>query len=277
MTDSILELRNVNFRYPTGLNDTLKNIDFKVRENEKIVLLGNNGVGKSTLFLLMNGILHPNSGEMYLDGQLLTKSKTDTRKLRETVGLIFQDPDSMFIAPTVKEEISFGLYNLGYGDKEVRKKTTDVMELLQIEELNSKAPHQLSGGEKKLVSIASVLVMKPKIILFDEPTAGLDSENAKNLLEVLKILSDEGISLMVSTHDMDFAWSFSERAIILKAGSIISQGESEKLLSDEEVLRIGGLYEPVVAKIGKMLVKDTTSLPKSILELENLIKNIRLK
>ena len=275
MKNQILELKNVKYIYPTGIQPVLKGVDLKISNGEKIALLGNNGAGKSTLFLLMNGVLHSTDGDIYLDRVKVKNSKSEITKLRHTIGLVFQDPDKMFIAPTVEGEISFGLFNLGYEKSKVREIVNDTIKLLKIEELRDRAPHQLSGGEKKLVSIASILAMKPRIMLFDEPTAGLDPSNTEKLLEVFKILEDEGITVVISTHDMDFAWSFADRALILKDGEIIGDGNCEIVLRDIKLLRSAGLKEPIISKIGRAL-NISFPLPRNVWQLEEQIEDTKI-
>lgn len=270
--NAILELRRVTYSYPTGEVPTLNNMDLKIFPGEKVALLGNNGAGKSTLFLILNGLIHPDKGEIMMDNKILTTSKSDIQKIRNSVGLVFQDPDKMFIAPTVMGEVSFGLFNMGLGEDEVEKIVDETLQLLNIEHLKYRAPHNLSGGEKKLVSIASILAMKPKIILFDEPTAGLDPENSENLKDVFKILENEGITLIMSTHDMDYAWEFADRAIILSNGIIVGDGRRGEIMTDKKLLYMSGLKEPVVPRICKSIFKENAVDVRTLEELENLIE-----
>lgn len=270
-----VKLKNVFYKYSVSEKFALEDITLEFFSGENVVVLGENGMGKSTLFLTTNGVYKPTSGEISI-GSHIIKDKNDLTSLRKTVGLVFQDPETQFIAPTVEEEISFGPFNLGMNNEEVRSVVERVLDILDIQKLRKKSLYALSGGEKKLVSIASVLALDPKIIIFDEPTAGLDYSNIKLFKEVLEILKKRGIGLVISTHDINFAWEWAERVIILKDGKVLAEGDTISILSDEKILKESNLEKPDLLKFAELIKTEKDIIPRNFTELENIIKSIRL-
>ncbi|NLW42849.1 MAG: ABC transporter ATP-binding protein, partial [Tissierellia bacterium] len=243
-----LKLKNLYFKYSATDIFAINGINLEVNSGEKLAVLGENGMGKSTLFFLTNGVYEPTEGEIFLNDKKLTRSKKDLIELRKSVGLVFQDPETQFIAPTVEEEISFGPINLGMSPSHVQNVVDEVIEILDMERLRNKSLYTLSGGEKKLVSIASVLTMGPDIIIFDEPISGLDYSNIQTFKNVLEILYNKGIGLVISVHDINFAWEWADRVVILSDGKIIADGNAREILSNEEILKKASLEKPDLVK-----------------------------
>ena len=229
MRELNLKLKNLYFKYPATDKFAIDGIDLEIKKGERLAVLGENGMGKSTLFFLSNGVYEPTEGDIFLNDRKLTRSKKDLMELRKSVGLVFQDPETQFIAPTVEEEISFGPINLGLTTSEVQEVVDEVIKTLDIERLRRKSLYALSGGEKKLVSIASVLALSPDIIIFDEPTSGLDYSNTQIYKSVLKKLYDKGLGLVMSIHDINFAWEWADRVVILNHGKIIADGSAVEI------------------------------------------------
>lgn len=252
MRDAILELRDIEYAYE-GQQNALSGVSIAFRAAERIALLGNNGAGKSTLFLNCNGVLHPQRGERLLHGATVGSKKRDLMTLRQRVGIVFQEPDRQFVAPTVEEEISFGPMNLGLPEDEVRGRVDEALGLTGLSEYRRRAPHMLSGGEKKLVSIAGVVVMRPEILLLDEPTATLDPRNILLLEENLKTLWERGITLVVATHDVEFAWRWADRAVVMHGGRILADDTPAAVFEDEGLLRRAGLVRPVLYEVVRAL------------------------
>lgn len=252
MQDAILELRDIEYAYE-GQQNALSGVSIAFRAAERIALLGNNGAGKSTLFLNCNGVLHPQRGERLLHGATVGSKKRDLMTLRQRVGIVFQEPDRQFVAPTVEEEISFGPMNLGLPEDEVRGRVDEALGLTGLSEYRRRAPHMLSGGEKKLVSIAGVVVMRPEILLLDEPTATLDPRNILLLEENLKTLWERGITLVVATHDVEFAWRWADRAVVMHGGRILADDTPAAVFEDEGLLRRAGLVRPVLYEVVRAL------------------------
>ena len=273
----LLKLEDIYFQYEDyyiALNDV--SVSFKA--GERVAVLGSNGAGKSTFFLCCNGVLRPQKGLISLNGQIITDKKKDIYALRESVGLVFQEPDSQIIAGNVEAEISFGPMNLGLSHEEVSKRTQKAVSQMNLEGYEERAPQYLSGGEKKRVSIADILAMKPKMILLDEPTASLDPQNVVILEETLNLLSDAGITLVVSTHDVDFAYQFAKRAIVFSQGQIIADEEISKVFADDKILKKAGLKKPIIYEVQEQLKKRFKKLDdrkiKSLEELKSYIANI---
>jgi len=278
MMNELLKLDHICFKYEErfiALND----VSAAFGKGERVAVLGNNGAGKSTFFLCCNGVLHPQKGGVFLNGREVTHAKKDISQLRQSVGLVFQDPDSQIIAGTVEGEISFGPMNLSLDEEEVLHRVEQSMEQMNLTGYEGRAPQYLSGGEKKRVSIADILAMQPDMILLDEPTASLDPENVVLLEETLDALSKEGITLVISTHDVDFAYRFAKRAIVFSQGEIIADTGIEEVFASDEILFRAGLKKPLVYAAAEQLEKQFPNIlmerkPKSIEELRQYISRL---
>lgn len=274
MKESTLELKNVYYKYP-GLSDfALKGLSMRLSSKEKVAILGKNGMGKSTMFLMSNGVIRPTKGEVLLDGNLVRDKKEDLFNLRKNIGLVFQDPDSQFIAPRVFEEISFGPLNGGKSQEEAAALVEKIIETLEISHLRDKSLYSLSGGEKKIVSIASVLALEPRIIFFDEPTAGLDNINTERFRRVIDRLYEDHIGLVISTHEVDFAWEWADRAIIIKDGRVFADGPSEKIMTDQALMEEAELRRPYLVEFAERIQRgrEEISYPRSFDDLEKILK-----
>ena len=250
--ESLLSLQNVVYAYPDE-EPALREISIDIRRGERIAVLGNNGAGKSTFFLICNGILRPQQGRISFAGEEIRYTKKDLTELRKKVGIVFQDADNQIIASTVESEISFGPMNLCLPLREVERLVDEAVEQMDLEAYRQRPPQYLSGGEKKRVSIADILAMRPEIILFDEPTASLDPENTALLEETLDKLSKRGITLVVSTHDVDFAYRFASRAVVFSRGEIVADAEPDAVFSDASVIREAGLKRPLLFDVARLV------------------------
>ena len=248
----LLRLEHVDFRYEDRY-PALKNVCATLYEGERIAVLGGNGAGKTTFFLCCNGVLRPQAGSVFLKGREVSGSKKDISALRQAVGLVFQEPDSQIIAGTVESEVSFGPMNLRLEIGEVARRVTQSLERMNLEGYQNRVPQYLSGGEKKRLSIADILAMQPGMILLDEPTASLDPENTALLEETLDDLSASGITLAVSTHDVDFAWRFATRAVVFSRGEIIADTGIDEVFAAEDVLARACLRKPTLCAAAELL------------------------
>ena len=213
MKETIIEIKNLKYAY-TGDKPALRGIDVTIGKGERIAVIGSNGAGKSTFFLNLNGVLTPDSGEIYFKGQKLTRDKKDLNTLRKSIGIVFQDADNQIIASTVMGEVSFGPMNLKLPREEVVRRVDEALEYMNITDFKDRPPHYLSGGEKKRITIADIIAMHSDVIVFDEPTAALDPLNAEMLEEVLEKLAAQEKTMLISTHDVDFAYRWAERALV---------------------------------------------------------------
>ncbi len=263
--DEILRFENINFSYEEE-RTALKNVSVTLYGSQKVAVLGNNGAGKSTFFLCCNGIVKPQQGRMFLNNREIGSTKKESILLRQTVGIVFQDPDSQIIAGTVEAEISFGPMNLRLPEAVVRSQVEAAIENMRLEDMRTRAPHYLSGGEKKRVSIADVLAMNPRLLLFDEPAASLDPENTLLLERNLEMLSEKGLGLVIATHDVDFAWRWADRILVFHRGELAADAEPEAVFSDEALLKKCGLVQPTLFQVGKLY--HLNLLPRRISDLK---------
>ena len=221
-----------------------------------VALLGRNGAGKSTLFLHFNGIHHPKSGEIYIDGEKLEYDKESLMKARQKVGIVFQNPDNQLFAPTVEEDVAFGPMNLGLPIEEVEKRVKDSLEKVGMGGFEKKSPHHLSGGQKKRIAIAGILAMDPEIMILDEPTSGLDPKGASHILQLLYDLNKEGMTIVISTHDVDLVPVYSSQIYLISDGEIIAQGLPNEVFADVDTIRGADLRLPRMAHLAEILEKE---------------------
>lgn len=248
----ILSLRGVSYAY-RGQAPALDDATLSLSDGERVALLGANGAGKSTMFLLCNGVLTPERGEILLDGEPVGKKDTGLRRLRQSVGLVFQNPEDQLIGATVRSEISFGPMNLCLSETEVRAAVESSAAAMNLEAMLDKPPQYLSGGEKKRVSIADILAMRARVILFDEPTASLDPAHTALLEQTLEALHRDGLCLLVSTHDVNFAWRWADRAVVLSKGRILRDGPICEVYADDALLKEAGLHKPELFAAAELL------------------------
>ncbi len=278
MKDVVLTLENVHYIYEDG-TEALKGIDLQVRRGEKLAIMGANGSGKSTLFLTLNGVRKPTSGRVLIDGVPVNYSRKGLLDIRKRVGIVFQDPDNQLFSASVMQEISFGALNLGVPEREVRSRVDGVMEELNITPFREKPTHFLSGGQKKRVSIADILVMDPEIIILDEPAAALDPKHVGMIDRIIDELGGRGITVILSTHDVNKALIWADRVVLLDNGLVIGDGTPEEIFNNEEVLARTNLEKPTVLKIFEALcetgaLKKGLPAPHTSGELERYIREV---
>lgn len=255
-SDPILEFKNLCFHYEKN-RPVLQNLSLSIYPEEKVALLGNNGAGKSTFFLCCNGVLKPCGGEIFFHGNYLNATHKELITLRKNVGVVFQDPDDQIIASTVEGEVSFGPLNLGLSMDETSIRVDKSLQKTGLSTFRTRHPHSLSGGEKKRVSIADILAMEPELILFDEPASSLDPENAAALEDTLEELNRQGISVVISTHDVDFAWRWANRVLVLHNGNLLADSTPQEVFDNEPLLQKSGLKKPMLYELTEVLCNVT--------------------
>lgn len=248
MTNIQLSTENLSFTYPDG-TQALKNINIEIEKGEKVAIIGPNGAGKSTLFSHFNGLTEPTSGCVKIEGKAISFDKDELLKVRQKVGIVFQDPNDQLFAPTVKEDIAFGPMNLGLSYGEVEKRVEDALKMVGMENYEDKTPHHLSGGQQKRIAIAGIIAMKPEIMILDEPTAGLDPDGVEKVLNIMNQLNKEGMTLIISSHDIDMISKYADKIFILYNGEIIESGNKNKIFSDMELLKKAHLRTPITTEI----------------------------
>ncbi|MBR4396677.1 MAG: ATP-binding cassette domain-containing protein, partial [Methanobrevibacter sp.] len=251
----MLEVKNIKYSYNKDYQ-ALKGVSLKVEEGEMVALLGKNGAGKSTLFLHLNGIYEPDEGQVFIDGEELKYDKKSLLKFRQKVGIVFQNPDDQIFAPTVEEDVAFGPLNLDLPMEEVQKRVTEALARVGMSGFEKKAPHHLSGGQKKRVAIAGILAMKPKYMVLDEPTAGLDPQGVEDLSKLLKELNAEGITIIISTHEVDLVPNYASRVFVLVDGLLIAEGTPKEIFAQPEILDKANLKVPIVTELFQSLEEE---------------------
>lgn len=270
MKKAILKTHDIHYSYDNG-KDALDGVSLEIFEGEKIAVLGANGSGKSTFFLNINGVYSPAHGEIIYRDTVSTKKNIN--ELRKKIGIVFQDADNQIIAATVQAEVSFGPMNLHLPKEEVRQRVSESLKYMNLIGYENRPPHYLSGGEKKRVSISDILAMKPEIMIFDEPTASLDPVNSQMLEEVLSKLEKENMTLLISTHDVDFTYRWAERVIVFCKGKIIADGTPIEIFNDTDILARANLKKPMMLEIYDLLAKKNIlssehMYPKTVDELK---------
>lgn len=252
---NIIETRNLTYSYD-GEKNAISNMNIAFEKGKITSVLGGNGAGKSTLFLNLNGILTPISGEVIYNGKKVEYKKKNIRELRRKIGIVFQDPDDQLFSASVYQDISFGAINLNLPDTEVKRRVDEAMERVGITDLKDNPTHALSFGQKKRAAIAGVLVMKPEVIILDEPTAGLDPMSVSSLMRLLEdIRKEEGTTIILSTHDIDAVPIYSDYIYVVNGGKILAKGTSEEVFSKPEILRENNLRLPRISHLLEILKK----------------------
>ncbi len=244
----ILETRNLSYSYPDGTL-ALDEINIKIDKAKKIAFVGRNGSGKSTLFLTLNGTLRPDKGEVLYHGSPIGYSSKPLRELRKNVGIVFQNSDDQLFAPTIYQDVAFGPTNLDYSREEVDRIVVDTLEYVGMTHLKDKPPHLLSGGQKKRVAIAGVVAMDPEVIVLDEPLSNLDPVGADEIMDLLNELNHFGKTIIISTHDVDLAYSWADYVFLMNDRKVISEGTPEEIFRETEKLKQAYLKRPMTLEI----------------------------
>ena len=242
MTPASLEIKDLAFAYPDG-NQALFGVNLTIAKGERIALLGPNGAGKTTLVMHMNGI-HPTAhGSVKISGELVdTNNKESLQRIRSKVGIVFQDPDDQLFMPTVGEDVAFGPYNMGIRGAELDAVVDNALTQVGMLEFKNRPPHHLSFGQRRRVAVATVLAMKPEILVLDEPSSNLDPASRRELADILRSLD---ITMVMVTHDLPYAFELCERSVILSGGIIVADDTTHSILTNESLLKTNRLELPV--------------------------------
>ncbi|ULP70947.1 Energy-coupling factor transporter ATP-binding protein EcfA3 [Nodularia sphaerocarpa UHCC 0038] len=249
MQPHLLEFEQVHYTYPGTEQSVLNNLNLKIPAQKKCALIGQNGCGKTTLFLLANGLYKSQKGNIKWQGEPLKYDRKSLLKLRQKVGLIFQDPEQQLVASTVEEDISYGLCNLGLPTAEIQQRIEKALVEFGLTELAQRPVHHLSLGQKKRVSIADVMVLKPELLLLDEPTAYLDSLHTRNLMATLKNIHASGTTILMATHDLDLVYRWADWVFVMDRGQMILEGTPPDVFSQREILEDLQLEVPLIYEI----------------------------
>jgi cobalt/nickel transport system ATP-binding protein len=269
MSEYLLEFRDIYYSYPMAETPTLQGLSFRLPKRQKTALIGQNGCGKSTMFLIADGLCQPDRGIVTLDNLPLTFDRSALNRWRQRVGLVFQDPEQQLVAPTVAADISYGLCNQGLPDSEVAVKVTKILADFNLESLAMSPLQHLSLGQKKRVSIAGVMALQPELLLLDEPTAYLDPIQTRNLLIELDSIAKLGTTLLIATHDLDFVYQWADWILVMEKGRLIAEGETLKVFEQLQFMPSFELGMPTLWQIWSQLAKkmpQQVSAPRSIEE-----------
>jgi cobalt/nickel transport system ATP-binding protein len=272
---SILATRNLKYTYPDG-TAALDGAEIEIEEGKRIAFVGKNGSGKSTLFLLLNGTLKPMHGEVLFHGMPFKYDSKSLKEIRRRVGIVFQNSDDQIFAPTVYQDVAFGPTNLGFSDDVVLERVNRTLEYVGLIHLKDKPPHHLSGGEKKRVAIAGVIAMEPEVIILDEPLSNLDPVGADEIADMLDELNHFGKTIIISTHDVDLAYGWSDYVYLMSDGKVIGMGTPDQVFGDPELLKGAGLRQPTTLEIYHEIERrglaDRNKSPRNVPELVDALK-----
>lgn len=264
----IMDTKQLCFNYPDG-TPALKDLSIQIQKGKTTGILGGNGAGKSTLFLNLNGILKPTSGQVYHKNLPISYSSKSLNQLRQSVGIVFQDPDTQLFSASVYQDVSFGVVNLGIPESEAHLRTENALKRTGTYELRQKPTHSLSYGQKKRVALAGIIAMEPEVLILDEPTAGLDPQGVSEIMQLIRELQqDLGIAIIIATHDMDLVPMYCDYIYLLNQGEIVGCGSPDEIFNQPSLLRQIHLRLPRIGHLMELLkTKDgfpIEDLPVSI-------------
>ena len=275
--NTMIACRNLIFKYTAGENQeekiAINDVNLQIKEGEFIAILGHNGSGKSTMAKHMNALLIPTEGKMLVN-KMDTSDMNNLWNIRETAGMVFQNPDNQLVATIVEEDVAFGPENLGVPPEEIRKRVDEALERVGMSEYKRHAPHLLSGGQKQRIAIAGILAMKPKCIIFDEPTAMLDPSGRNEVLDtIIDLNKNYGITVILITHYMDEA-AKADRIVVMDKGKLILDGKPRDVFSNVEKMKSIGLDVPQVTELSYELQKAGINIDTRILDVNEMVKAI---
>lgn len=275
-----IEFKNVKFSYKTEndetqkleVNEVLNDLNLIIDKGDFVAVLGHNGSGKSTIAKLTNGILTPESGSVTVAG-IDTSNEKHIFDIRQKVGMVFQNPDNQIVASIVEEDVAFGPENLGVEPKEIRRRVDDALKAVGMFDFRMKAPHKLSGGQKQRVAVAGIIAMQPDCIVLDEPTAMLDPSGRREVMETIKKLNSEGITILLITHFMDEAVQ-ANRVIVINEGEILLDGKPRDVFKNVDEIKSIGLDIPQATELVHQLEKSGVELDTDVLNVEECINSL---
>ncbi len=273
----ILEVKNLTYTYSGNtpfVKDAVSNVSFSVEEGEIIGIIGHTGSGKSTLVQQLNGLLKPTSGSVFYKGKDIWENPKEIKKIRSQIGLVFQYPEYQLFEETVFADIAFGPRNMGLEGEELEKRVLEISELVGVKrEYLDKSPFDLSGGEKRRVAIAGVMAMRPQVIVFDEPIAGLDPKGRNDVIKMIKdYLSAYGATVIIISHNMEDMALIADRLIVMNKGEKVAFDKTEKIFADARMLRNIGLNVPIVTRVFERLKQKGINVPDNIFTVESAIE-----
>lgn len=270
--ENIIKIDNLYFQYPHGEDEepklAIKGVNLEIEEGSFTAIIGQNGSGKSTLAKNLNGLVLPSKGAVYVSG-MDTRDEDKIWDIRQTAGMVFQNPDNQLVSAIVEDDVAFGPENIGIDPVEIRARVDEALDAVKMGKYKRKAPHLLSGGQKQRIAIAGVIAIRPRCIIFDEPTAMLDPRGRKDIMEIIEKLHREGITVILITHFMDEAVK-ADRVVIMNKGEILLDGTPEHVFSQDELIRSARLDVPMAAEIAIYLRENGIDVPPEVVTAERL-------
>lgn len=266
----MIEVLDVYYTYPNGFT-ALKHVSLTIDRGECVAIMGENGAGKTTLIKHFNGLLKPTKGTVTVEGN--NTKDLSVAQLSRKVGLVFQNPDHQFFSETVEEEVAFALKNFGFQEDEIKRRVDQALERMGLTQYRQNSPFNLSGGEKKRLAIASVVVFNPDYLILDEPTIGQDYLQKREIIEIIRSFLKEGKTVVIVTHDLEFVVDLRPRIILMSQGRIISDDNADKALSNLKLLDEASLLPPQITELAYRLF-NSPSL-EGVLDEKDLMKIIK--
>jgi energy-coupling factor transport system ATP-binding protein len=274
--ENIIRIENLIFEYMREEGQepvrAINNISLDIAEGSFTAIIGQNGSGKSTLAKNLNGLLLPTGGVIYVNGWD-TRDDEHVWDVRQTAGMVFQNPDNQLVSSIVEDDVAFGPENLGVDPKLIRERVDKALESVNMGEYKRKAPHLLSGGQKQRIAIAGVVAMRPKCIIFDEPTAMLDPRGRSEIMDIIKDLHRDGITVVLITHFMDEAVK-ADRVIIMNKGELLLDGTPEEVFEQNELIRSVNLDVPIAVELASRLRSRGIKVPKDVITIEEMVEYV---
>lgn len=270
----LLEFDNVYYTYPGTTQNAIAGLTFRLPMGKRCALIGQNGCGKTTLFLLANGLYKPQKGKIRFQGKNLKYDRFSLTQLRQKVGLVFQNPEQQLIASTVEEDISYGLCNLDLSDTAIALSVEQALTQFELTSFAKRPIHQLSLGQKKRVSLADVMVLQPTLLLLDEPTAYLDPLHTRQLTQTLNNISTDGTTLLIATHDLEWVYRWAEWVFLLDQGKLLLEGTPQEVFMQRDILKTVQINVPLSFELLSLLDEIERS---SDLSLDQVIKQLKMK
>ena len=277
---SILEVKNLTHTYSGNtpfVNDAVKDVSFKVEKGEIIGIIGHTGSGKSTLVQHLNGLLKPTEGNIFIEDTDIWEKPSEIRKIRSRVGLVFQYPEYQLFEETVEADIAFGPKNMGISGEELKLRIKEICDIVGVKpEYMDKSPFDLSGGEKRRVAIAGVMAMRPDVIVFDEPTAGLDPKGRENVIEIIKnYRKATGATVIIISHSMEDMAVLADKLLVMNKGSLYMFDTTDNVFSKKEELKSIGLDVPIVTRVFACLKKMNIPVMENVFTVEAAVEELK--
>ncbi|MEQ9714489.1 MAG: ATP-binding cassette domain-containing protein [Candidatus Asgardarchaeum sp.] len=274
MTDPYIVVEDLSFTYPDGTL-ALEDISLKIYEGDFVAIIGQNGSGKTTLVKHFNGLLKPTKGQVIVDG--VDTRKSTVAELARKVGYLFQNPDHQIFSNTIEEEIAFGPRNLGLSEDEIKERVEEALEIFELTKIRKENPIFRSKGEKTRIALASIVAMRPKVLILDEPTTGLDWRQSEKVMQYVKKMHDSGHIIIFITHDMRIVAEYAKRVIVMHRGRILLEGDVRDVFAQPEILKETFLFPPQITQYAHALKRNITDkeIPKSVLTVREMLDVIQ--